>query len=159
MCTVCTAHLSTNWPKQREQLGLSNSAVGFKEEILAVNGLKTVHPTDKSALSVFLPVALGFLSRIMTFLNKSVSQRLLETLFVSILLTAIRMIPLHFYCVKAKQRFEREERRNELKRLRGEDTWMLPEVDQRLQEIEEVRFRVVFVITLHYFPCPIPQLM
>lgn len=60
------------------------------------------------------------------------------------------MVPSHLYCVKAKQRYEREERRKELKRLRGEDTWMLPEVDQRLQEIEEVRFRVVFVITLHY---------
>lgn len=73
MCTVCTAHLSTNRPKQREQLSLFNS-VGFKEEILAVSGLKTVHPTDKSALSDFLPVAFGFLSRIMTFLNKSASQ-------------------------------------------------------------------------------------
>lgn len=47
--------------------------------------------------------------------------------------------PFSFYCVKAKQRYEREERRKELKRQRGEDTWMLPEVDQRLQEIEEVR--------------------
>lgn len=60
------------------------------------------------------------------------------------------MIPSHFYCVKAKQRYEREERRKELKRLRGEDTWMLPEVDQRLQEMEEVRFRVVLVIS-NYF--------
>lgn len=121
-----------------------------------MNGLKTVHPTDKSALSDFLPVAFGFLSRIMTLPNKSVFQRLLETLF-SILLTPIRMIPPHFYCVKAKQRFEREERRKELKRLRGEDTWMLPEVDQRLQEIEEVRFRVVFVITLHYLQLSLPS--
>lgn len=39
MCTVCTAHLSTNRPKQREQLSLFIS-VGFKEEILAVSGLK-----------------------------------------------------------------------------------------------------------------------
>ncbi|XP_042337276.1 CWF19-like protein 2, partial [Plectropomus leopardus] len=38
---------------------------------------------------------------------------------------------------KAKQRYEKEERRKELKRQRGEDTWMLPEVNQRLQEIEE----------------------
>ncbi|XP_075905941.1 CWF19-like protein 2 [Nelusetta ayraudi] len=36
---------------------------------------------------------------------------------------------------KAKQRYEREERKKELKRQRGEDTWMLPEVDQRLQEM------------------------
>lgn len=49
------------------------------------------------------------------------------------------MSPFSFYCVKAKQRYEREERRKELKRQRGEDTWMLPEVDQRLQEMEEVR--------------------
>lgn len=43
------------------------------------------------------------------------------------------------HCVfKAKQRYERDERRKELKRQRGEDTWMLPEIDQRLQEIEEV---------------------
>ncbi|PWA20497.1 hypothetical protein CCH79_00003742, partial [Gambusia affinis] len=38
---------------------------------------------------------------------------------------------------KAKQQYEREERRKELKRQRGEDTWILPEVDQRLQQIEE----------------------
>lgn len=52
----------------------------------------------------------------------------------------------YFFCsicchcyFKAKQRYEREEKRKELKRQRGEDTWMLPEIDQRLQEIEEVR--------------------
>lgn len=44
-----------------------------------------------------------------------------------------------FYNVKAKLRYEREERRKELKRQRGEDTWMLPEIDQRLQEMEDVR--------------------
>ncbi|XP_031697110.1 CWF19-like protein 2 [Anarrhichthys ocellatus] len=38
---------------------------------------------------------------------------------------------------KAKQQYEKEERRKELKRQRGEDTWMLPEINQRLQEIEE----------------------
>ncbi|XP_040047620.2 CWF19-like protein 2 isoform X1 [Gasterosteus aculeatus] len=38
---------------------------------------------------------------------------------------------------KAKQQYDKEERRKELKRLRGEDTWMLPEINQRLQEIEE----------------------
>ncbi|XP_068612778.1 CWF19-like protein 2 [Brachionichthys hirsutus] len=38
---------------------------------------------------------------------------------------------------KAKQQYEKEERRKELKRERGEDTWMLPEINQRLQEIEE----------------------
>ncbi|XP_022051604.1 CWF19-like protein 2 [Acanthochromis polyacanthus] len=38
---------------------------------------------------------------------------------------------------KAKQQYEREERRKELKRQRGEDTWMLPEINQRLQQIHE----------------------
>ncbi|KAM3615710.1 uncharacterized protein V6R79_006567 [Siganus canaliculatus] len=38
---------------------------------------------------------------------------------------------------KAKQRYEKEERKKELKRQRGEDTWMLPDVNQRLQEMEE----------------------
>nr|XP_020475634.1 CWF19-like protein 2 isoform X1 [Monopterus albus] len=38
---------------------------------------------------------------------------------------------------KAKQKYEREERRKELKRQRGEDTWMLPEVNQKLQQLEE----------------------
>ncbi|XP_062242137.1 CWF19-like protein 2 [Platichthys flesus] len=37
---------------------------------------------------------------------------------------------------QAKQKYEREVRKKELKRLRGEDTWMLPDVNQRLQEIE-----------------------
>ncbi|KAM9853023.1 CWF19-like protein 2 [Aulostomus maculatus] len=38
---------------------------------------------------------------------------------------------------QAKQKYEREERRRELKRQRGEDTWMLPEVNHRLQQIKE----------------------
>ncbi|XP_008284931.1 CWF19-like protein 2 [Stegastes partitus] len=38
---------------------------------------------------------------------------------------------------KAKHQHEKEERRKELKRLRGEDTWMLPEVNQRLQQMHE----------------------
>ncbi|XP_058490698.1 CWF19-like protein 2 [Solea solea] len=38
---------------------------------------------------------------------------------------------------KAKQQYEREERKKELKRQRGEDTWMLPEVNERLQHIVE----------------------
>ncbi|KAG7226012.1 hypothetical protein INR49_018622 [Caranx melampygus] len=38
---------------------------------------------------------------------------------------------------KAKQQYDREERRKELKRQRGEDTWMLPEINQRLQQLEE----------------------
>lgn len=58
---------------------------------------------------------------------------------VAVLSSCIYMIPSLFSCVKAKQRYEREERRKELKRQRGEDTWMLPEVDQRLQEMEDVR--------------------
>ncbi|XP_042271018.1 CWF19-like protein 2 [Thunnus maccoyii] len=38
---------------------------------------------------------------------------------------------------KAKQKYDREEKRKELKRQRGEDTWMLPEINQRLQELED----------------------
>ncbi|KAM4628318.1 CWF19-like protein 2 [Polymixia lowei] len=38
---------------------------------------------------------------------------------------------------KAKHQYEREEKRKELKRQRGEDTWMLPEVNQRLQQIQQ----------------------
>ncbi|KAL0973436.1 hypothetical protein UPYG_G00203610 [Umbra pygmaea] len=38
---------------------------------------------------------------------------------------------------KAKQQYEKEERRKELKRQKGEDTWMLPEVDLRLQQLEQ----------------------
>uniref|UniRef100_A0A8C7DGQ2 CWF19-like protein 2 n=1 Tax=Oncorhynchus kisutch TaxID=8019 RepID=A0A8C7DGQ2_ONCKI len=39
--------------------------------------------------------------------------------------------------VEAKQQYEKEEKRKELKRQRGEDTWMLPEVDLRLQQLEQ----------------------
>lgn len=42
--------------------------------------------------------------------------------------------------VQAKQQYEREERKKELKRQRGEDTWMLPEVNERLQELQDVRY-------------------
>nr|XP_046149376.1 CWF19-like protein 2 [Oncorhynchus gorbuscha] len=38
---------------------------------------------------------------------------------------------------KAKHQYEKEEKRKELKRQRGEDTWMLPEVDLRLQQLEQ----------------------
>ncbi|XP_058884500.1 CWF19-like protein 2 isoform X1 [Acipenser ruthenus] len=38
---------------------------------------------------------------------------------------------------KAKEEYEKAERRKELKRARGEDTWMLPDVDLRLKELEE----------------------
>ncbi|KAJ7995290.1 hypothetical protein DPEC_G00243000 [Dallia pectoralis] len=38
---------------------------------------------------------------------------------------------------KAKQQYEKEEQRKELKRQKGEDTWMLPEVDLRLQQLEQ----------------------
>ncbi|XP_054581217.1 CWF19-like protein 2 isoform X5 [Eptesicus fuscus] len=34
---------------------------------------------------------------------------------------------------QAKANFEKEERRKELKRLRGEDTWMLPDVNERIE--------------------------
>ncbi|XP_057206615.1 CWF19-like protein 2 isoform X2 [Triplophysa rosa] len=36
---------------------------------------------------------------------------------------------------RAKQKFEDEERRRAERKARGEDTWMLPEVDNRLQQI------------------------
>lgn len=45
---------------------------------------------------------------------------------------------------QAKQQYEREERKKELKRQRGEDTWMLPEVNERLQEIQDVRYTFFF---------------
>ncbi|MBN3313902.1 C19L2 protein, partial [Atractosteus spatula] len=38
---------------------------------------------------------------------------------------------------KAKEQHERDERRKELRRARGEDTWMLPEVDMRIKQQEE----------------------
>ncbi|XP_076832456.1 CWF19-like protein 2 [Brachyhypopomus gauderio] len=36
---------------------------------------------------------------------------------------------------KAKKKYEQEEQRKAERKARGEDTWMLPEVDQRLQQI------------------------
>lgn len=50
--------------------------------------------------------------------------------------------------VQAKQHYEQEERKKQLKRQRGEDTWVLPEISQRLQEIQDVRclfFNIRFV--------------
>ncbi|KAJ8410813.1 hypothetical protein AAFF_G00187700 [Aldrovandia affinis] len=38
---------------------------------------------------------------------------------------------------EAKEKYEREEKKKELKRARGEDTWMLPEVDLRLQQLDQ----------------------
>ncbi|XP_048837351.1 CWF19-like protein 2 [Brienomyrus brachyistius] len=38
---------------------------------------------------------------------------------------------------KAKEKFEKEERRKDLKRARGEGTWMLPDVDLKLQQLEQ----------------------
>ncbi|EPY73073.1 CWF19-like protein [Camelus ferus] len=38
---------------------------------------------------------------------------------------------------QAKANYEREERRKELKRLRGEDTWMLPDVNERVEQISQ----------------------
>ncbi|XP_076002698.1 CWF19-like protein 2 isoform X2 [Genypterus blacodes] len=38
---------------------------------------------------------------------------------------------------EARQQYEREEKKMELKRRRGEDTWILPEVNQRLQQMSE----------------------
>lgn len=42
--------------------------------------------------------------------------------------------------MQAKQKYEKEERKKELKRLRGEGTWILPDVEQKLQQMEEVSF-------------------
>ncbi|KAJ8256776.1 hypothetical protein COCON_G00189280 [Conger conger] len=38
---------------------------------------------------------------------------------------------------EAKEKYEREEKKKELKRARGEDTWMLPQVEQQLQQLEQ----------------------
>uniref|UniRef100_A0A8C3W7R5 CWF19-like protein 2 n=1 Tax=Catagonus wagneri TaxID=51154 RepID=A0A8C3W7R5_9CETA len=38
---------------------------------------------------------------------------------------------------QAKADFEKEERRKELKRLRGEETWMLPDVNERVEQISQ----------------------
>lgn len=38
---------------------------------------------------------------------------------------------------QAKANFEKEERRKELKRLRGEETWMLPDVNERVEQISQ----------------------
>nr|XP_008539159.1 PREDICTED: CWF19-like protein 2 [Equus przewalskii] len=38
---------------------------------------------------------------------------------------------------QAQANFEKEERRKELKRLRGEDTWMLPDVNERIEQISQ----------------------
>ncbi|XP_037363806.1 CWF19-like protein 2 [Talpa occidentalis] len=38
---------------------------------------------------------------------------------------------------QAKAKFEKEERRKELKRLRGEDTWMLPDVNERIEQFSQ----------------------
>ncbi|XP_075054922.1 CWF19-like protein 2 [Mixophyes fleayi] len=39
--------------------------------------------------------------------------------------------------VQAKEEYEKEERRKEQRRLRGEDTWMLNDVSQRLEQIQQ----------------------
>ncbi|KAM5316233.1 CWF19-like protein 2 isoform 2-T2 [Glossophaga mutica] len=38
---------------------------------------------------------------------------------------------------QAKASFEKEERHKELKRLRGEDTWMLPDVNERIEQFSQ----------------------
>lgn len=39
---------------------------------------------------------------------------------------------------KAQAKYEKEEKQKQLKRLRGEDTWMLPDVNERIDELSEV---------------------
>lgn len=51
--------------------------------------------------------------------------------------------------MQAKKQYEREEKRNELKRQRGEDTWMLPEINLRLQQLDEVRYNFVLYSNKH----------
>uniref|UniRef100_A0ACB8FGM7 Uncharacterized protein n=1 Tax=Sphaerodactylus townsendi TaxID=933632 RepID=A0ACB8FGM7_9SAUR len=46
-------------------------------------------------------------------------------------------LPRAFGTIKAKANYEKEERRKELKRLRGEDTWMLSDVTARVEELEK----------------------
>ncbi|XP_069747349.1 CWF19-like protein 2 isoform X2 [Narcine bancroftii] len=38
---------------------------------------------------------------------------------------------------KAQAKYEKEEKRKQLKHLRGEDTWMLPDVNERIEEFSE----------------------
>ncbi|EGW01352.1 CWF19-like protein 2 [Cricetulus griseus] len=38
---------------------------------------------------------------------------------------------------QAKDNFEKEQRRKELKQLRGEDTWMLPDVNERIEQFSQ----------------------
>ncbi|EHB13132.1 CWF19-like protein 2 [Heterocephalus glaber] len=38
---------------------------------------------------------------------------------------------------QAKANFEKEERWKELKRLRGEDTWMLPDVNEQIEQFSK----------------------
>ncbi|XP_078258619.1 CWF19-like protein 2 isoform X2 [Rhinoraja longicauda] len=38
---------------------------------------------------------------------------------------------------KARAKYEKEEKQKQLKRLRGEDTWMLPDVNERIDELSE----------------------
>uniref|UniRef100_A0A672FIZ8 CWF19-like protein 2 n=1 Tax=Salarias fasciatus TaxID=181472 RepID=A0A672FIZ8_SALFA len=56
---------------------------------------------------------------------------------------------------KAKHEYEKEERKKQLKRQRGEDTWMLPEVNDRLQQIQEVRclFSLLLVFLINVKEC------
>ncbi|XP_077197687.1 CWF19-like protein 2 isoform X2 [Paroedura picta] len=48
-----------------------------------------------------------------------------------------RIAPEELLDVKAKADYEKEQRRQELKRLRGEDTWMLDDVTARVEELEK----------------------
>lgn len=54
--------------------------------------------------------------------------------------------------VQAKQQYKQEERKKQLKRQRGEDTWMLPEINQRLQEIQDVRHFFFFFFYIRFVP-------
>lgn len=65
-------------------------------------------------------------------------QMIYYSLFPHVYANRFNILVFNCLYFQAKQQFEKEERRKELKRLRGEDTWMLPDVNQRLQQIEEV---------------------
>lgn len=49
-----------------------------------------------------------------------------------------KLLIFRFSLFQAKANFEKEERRKELKRLRGEDTWMLPDVNERIEQFSQV---------------------
>lgn len=50
----------------------------------------------------------------------------------------LHLVIFFLYLSQAKIDYEKEERRKLQKHLRGEDTWMLPDVNERVEQLEEV---------------------